>query len=193
MVGLDLARVEERLLRDPWVKQVVVAKQFPATVKIELSLREAVLGIARTESSRKLHYLDREGVAFAPWNPKFELELPILLGVPTTDAAVIALAREWAGLWRSVPELAQVELATLRWDRSLGLQASVAYPLATGSRVHTRIGLGSDSPQLDPAQARGQLQRLAQVINHLSQQGMVARQIWADLGKKIVVKTAPGS
>lgn len=195
LYGLDLKAIEARILAQPWIRKVLVSKRFPHSLLVQAELRTPVLGIAGPHGSQdsQLYYLDGDGVAFAPWNPRYEIELPILLGVSADNFRVVRLAQEWAKLWEGMLAVQGVELSSFTWDESVGLRAHISYPLTQGARVDTQLELGNLSPSQAGEEAREQAQRLAQVIKHLGSKGMVAQQIWADLGKKIVVKTAPGS
>ena len=61
-------------------------------------------------------------------------------------------------------------------------------------RLRTRIDLGREKEVLVEGKLiPDQVQRLTQVFEYLRHNSIAARQIFADAGKKIVVKTAHGS
>lgn len=79
---LDLALVERRLLRNPWVAQVRVARRLPSSVDIEIQEREAaalalVLG--------QLFLVNRQGETFKPVTPQDPTDLPLITGIAVED------------------------------------------------------------------------------------------------------------
>ena len=86
------------------------------------------------------------------------------------------------------------QLSQLQWDVERGFRALVTYPMeppaAAGSKGRTFVDFGQD---LDASAAKAQFERLSKVFQYLSTNRVMARQVWADAGKKIVVKTAHGS
>jgi hypothetical protein len=95
--------------------------------------------------------------------------------------------------WDKTMKLTTGELASMSWSPERGYRAMVIYPLKSdsGGRGRASVELGQNidvSETTDP-----QLERLGRVLDYLSLKSIPARQIWADSGKKIVVRTARGS
>jgi hypothetical protein len=191
LFALDLAGVEERLLAHPWIREVRLMKRFPQTVTISVTFREPRALLQRPTGA--LSYIDADGRIFGSVDlSSSRADLPILSGVHPDDAAriqdTLRLLAEWedAGLARRSP------LSSVSWHPDRGFRALVTYAgrKPAGAHAHrTMIDLGHEFDAEFPSQ----LGRLGHVLGYLSAHDVAARQIWADTGKKIVVRFAHGS
>jgi len=70
--------VEENILKNPWVKNVSVKKEFPKKVYIEIN--EEVVYCLVNDEDGKLYYLSRAGKRLGPANFHEGLDFPVLIG-----------------------------------------------------------------------------------------------------------------
>lgn len=194
---LDLKGIESRVLRNEWIKEVRLQKIFPQTLSIGLTYRTPIAILQKANGG--LSYIDQDGRTFGTMSLSLRTDLPILAGFdaahPTRISAVVHLIHQF----EKAPLATAVKISSITWDAEKGFRALISYPLrgdapAVGSefglRIRAMVDIGSD--MADPALPL-QMGRLAQVVKYLGEKNIVARQIWADSGKKIVVKTAHGS
>ena len=75
--SVDLAHIEKRIGRHPWVRRVLVRREFPRRVIIDVEERtpKAIVAI------RKLYYVDSDGVVFKEVGPGENVKLPLLTGL----------------------------------------------------------------------------------------------------------------
>lgn len=183
LFSLKLTGIEKRLLAHPWIKGTTISKRFPQTVSISVIFREPTAIVQNPDGA--LFYIDSDGTAFAPLNLKSNSDLPVLVGFP---AEQIIPALRFLQSWSSLGLDPKVRVSSLEWDSEKGLQVMATYhlPQAPG-RVRVELGRSFTT---DP---EAQLGRLREVLVYLSKNGIRARQVFADLGKKIVVRIARSS
>ena len=189
LFDLDLKPVEERVLAHPWIREVRLEKHFPQTLSISVVFREPQALMQAENGS--LSYVDTDGRIFGQVDLMVQSDLPIIAssGLEHITEA-LQLIRGW-----DQSELSKAaQLSLLQWDAERGFRAQVTYPLAApaspGARGRTFVDLGQD---IDARAAKAQFERLSRVFQYLRSNRVLVRQIWADAGKKIVVKTARGS
>lgn len=188
LFDLDLKMIEQRILGSPWIGRVNLQKRFPQTLSISVVFREPRALVQQQGGA--LAYADAEGRVFGKANLLLHSDLPILLGFPKERDQLILealkLVREWTA--SSFNELAQ--LSSISWDSEKGYRLTVSYPVSDrGAKARAMIDLGQEIDD----ETTSQLSRLSVVLNYLKSNSIRANQIWADSGKKIVVKTAHGS
>jgi hypothetical protein len=186
LFDLDLAPIEARVLTNPWIREVKLQKHFPQTLSISVSYREPQALLQ--DGNGFLSYLDTDGNSFGEVDLKYQPDLPIVVSNLSKAAHTfdsLKLIRAWGESDLS----AAAQISSLQWDQEQGYRVLVSYPLATG-RGRAWVDLGQD---LDANGGVDHLQRLSRVFRYLSTKSIAARHIWADSGKKIVVRTAQGS
>lgn len=182
LFDLDIESMKQRLLTNSWIKSVTIQKRFPQTVAIDVGFRKPVALFQR--SNGVVSYVDEDGSIFGRVNLMYQPDLPILSGFETSSdrmkQAIVAL-RAW-----SVSQAAKSgQIASLQWDPERGFRALVSYSVGT-RKGRTMLDFGHElEPELDH-----QFDRVAQVLGYVSTRSIAVRQIWADSGKKIVVKLA---
>lgn len=180
---LDLKKVEERILVNSWIREVRIQKRFPQTVSIAVVFREPQALLQQDNGS--LAYVDTDGKFFGKVNLMFQPDLPLLSGLGTENPARTVQALHLVHAWDASPMARTVQLSSLSYDPERGFRALVTYSTRTSTaRAMVDLGQDSDGTQLD---------RLSRVMDYLRQNSVSARQIWADTGKKIVVRTVQGS
>jgi len=191
LFDLDLKSVEKRVLTHPWIRQVNLVKRFPQTLSISVVFRQPQALIQ--ERSGSLAYVDSDGRIFGRVNVLARSNLPLLSGmlsgIAESDSSRIQEALGLAARWEQSELRENARLSALSWDEERGYRAWVTYSVGA-IRARSQVELGKD---VDEAALETQYRRLSGVIRYLSQHSMVANQIWADSGKKIVVRTAHGS
>ena len=75
--SIDLASIEKKIGRHPWVRRVFVRREFPRRVIIDVQERtpKAIVAI------RKLYYVDSDGVIFKEVGPGENVKFPLLTGL----------------------------------------------------------------------------------------------------------------
>jgi len=98
LLAQDLRAAEQRLVTDPWVRSVRLARRLPHTLRVDLVEREAV---ALASLDGEVFLVGPDGEPFKAWSEGDLEDLPVLTGV-TLDALARdrpgALARLGTGL-----------------------------------------------------------------------------------------------
>lgn len=189
LFDLDLESVEKKIRANEWIREVRMLKRFPQTLAIAVSFREPSALLQSGTGS--LAYVDSDGKSFGSVNLIHRSDLPLLSGFSREKSnhriiAALRFIEQWER--SSLGEISQI--ASLNWDSSQGYRALVTYPLQSDlsrKKSRTLLELGQDFG--DPLQ----MERLFKVFQYLTLKSIAAHQIWADIGKKIVVRTAHGS
>jgi hypothetical protein len=183
---LDLEPMENRLTRNPWVKGVVIGKQFPGTLSLKIIERTPVALLS--ESTGRILYLEEDGSTFEDRAMVYPADLPILTGFPAADLPTLKALNQFMRTWFSAERLPGLRLSSLSYDEKSGLKAMVLYPMKNQKLMRTVIELGLN---LDEANGVSSA-HLRQVFDYLSNRSQPASKIWLGDGKKIVVKFSRG-
>jgi hypothetical protein len=180
---LSLPEVEARLLNHEWIREVNLGKRFPKTVKIALKMREPK---AIVQSSKGfLSYVDINGQIFGQVDPMLHLDLPLVSGGERRILDALAVIERW----NHAPVSSVGALAALDFDDQNGFSATIVYTVPGGKRGRPLIHFGeAKGEEFDV-----QLDRLNKIFKYLISRRVLARRIWADAGKKVVVRIVPGS
>lgn len=127
----DLARIEEKIAHHPWVRRVVVRREFPGRIIIDVEERtpKAIIAI------RKLYYVDADGVVFKEVDTGENVKFPMLTGLRAEDimAANPAVRRRIRDAIRLAEMMAQRShsLSEIHFDAPDRLVVyTTAYPVA---------------------------------------------------------------
>jgi cell division septal protein FtsQ len=74
---VDLAAIEKKVARHPWVRRVLVRREFPGRIIIDVEERVPRAIVAM----RKLYYVDSDGVLFKEVGPGENVKYPLLTGL----------------------------------------------------------------------------------------------------------------
>lgn len=187
LFGLDLKSIEARILAHPWIREVKLQKKFPQTLSINVIFRKAV-ALAQLESGM-LTYVDETGKFFDSVNLMIQNDLPLLVGFSSNSdksekESKLQEALNLITMWDSTAFVQKISISSILWEKTRGFRVQVATP--TGRAM---IDMGQEvDGRIEP-----QLQQLKHVFSYLQKNSIPVHQIWADAGKKIVVKTARGS
>ena len=187
LFDLNMAPIESRLLTNPWVKGVVVGKQFPNTLSLKIIERVPVALLSETDG--RVLYLEGDGTTFEDQAMVYPKDLPILSGFRAQNIDELKKINRFISTWFSVEKLPGLKLSSISDDEKLGLRAVITYPLKNQKQMRTvlELGLNVEEASLIPEV------RLKKVLDYLSEHSMSASKIWLGDGKKIVVKISRGS
>jgi len=190
LFDLDLTFIERQLIAQEWVQEFKIQKKFPDTLVLIVTTREPK---AIFQSSKgNLAYVDNRGKIFGSVSLVGPNDLPLLVGF--SSAAKIQEALQLVDRWESSELIHLSWISSVVWDSGKGYRMLVGYPIGSkGAQLSTTARTMVDIGQNIDESLNGKIFRLANVIRYLSGKAIASRQIWADAGKKIVVKTIPGS
>lgn len=186
LFDLNLAVIEKRILKEPWVKEVKLWKQFPQTLSINFILREPCALIQKQNGT--LSYVDRDGKVFGQADTIVRADLPVLSSSLQEDPSRLVNALKLLNTWSSSPIHKFSMLSSVSWDIDRGYRVAATYNLADKNQTTTRtiIDFGYDME----ANFYANIGKLSEVFQYLAERAIVSHSIWADIGKKIFVKTA---
>jgi cell division protein FtsQ len=75
--SIDLAQIEKKIGRHPWVRHVFARREFPRRLIIDVEERSPKAIVAL----RKLYYVDADGVVFKEVGPGEDVKFPLLTGL----------------------------------------------------------------------------------------------------------------
>lgn len=182
LFDLDLKPIEAKLVKHPWVKGVVIGKEFPDTVSLKIVERSPIALVNQPKG--KVAYLEADGTVFEDHSIVYSKDLPILQGFETQNASTMAQARSLLFDWFKEGHFPGMKISFVSFDERLGLRAVIVYPLNNGQLMRPVVEMGLN---LEEALASSQ-PPLKKVLEHLSQKSLSASKIWLGDGKKIVVK-----
>ncbi len=187
LFDLNMKPIEARLLKHPWVKGVIIGKEFPNTVSLKIVERVPIALV--NESRGRVLYLESDGTMFEDQSIVYSKDLPMLQGFAIQNPEVLNQVRDVLFNWFQESRLPGLKVSSLNYDEKLGLRALVSYPLKNGQLMRPVIELGLN---LDEALINSQTS-FRKVLEYLSGKSLPASKIWLGDGKKIVVKMARGS
>ncbi len=184
LFSLDLKKIEARLLAHPWIKEVRLQKKFPQTLSLQVEYRSA-LAIAQ-QNNGLLSYVDSSGKFFDTVDLMIQDDLPLLSGFSDerNHKQKVMDALHLISVWGESGFDAKIQVSSIIWDTVRGFRVQTMTPMG---RVMVDLGQEID------AKTKSQLEQLKEVFAYLEKNSIPVHQIWADAGKKIVVKTARGS
>jgi len=188
LFDLDLGQIEQRILVDPWVRTVQIQKKLPETVQIQVTYREPV---ALLQSKRgPLVYIDQDGTRFGKHSLQRETDLPILHLTEQSPPLVDKQVRDALSIlkgWNQNTVATHAQLSSIAYDpERAGYRVWISYALGKDRRFYSRPVL--QIPQATFEEFQPIFTQLSRVIQYLSDHAVPTRQIFADSGKKVVVK-----
>jgi cell division septal protein FtsQ len=142
LLALDIRAAEQRLLSNPWVRSVNIARKLPHTLRVQLVEREA-LALASLDGS--LFLVEASGEPFKAWQEGDVGDLPVLTGV-TLDALgkdrAGAVARLATGL-SVLSHYDRLPVSQLHRAQEVNLSPDGSVVLSVGARgVSLHLGQG---------------------------------------------------
>jgi len=187
LFDLNMAPIESRLLRHPWVKGVIVGKQFPNTLSLKIVERNPVALL--TEGTGRVLYLENDGTSFEDEAMVYPVDLPILTGFSAKNIDLLKRLHVFIQTWFSPENLPGLKLSSLSYDEKMGLRAMISYPLKNRQQMRTVLELGLNLEEASSVPAH----HLRKVLEYVAGKAQPASRIWLGDGKKIVVKISRGS
>lgn len=187
LFDLNMAPIELRLLRHPWVKGVIVGKQFPNTLSLKVVERDPVALL--TEGNGRVLYLESDGTTFEDEAMVYPGDLPILTGFSVKNVDLLKRLNGFIQTWFSPENLPGLKLSSLNYDEKMGLRAMISYPLKNHQQMRTVLELGLNLEEASAIPAA----HLRKVLEYVAGRAQPASRIWLGDGKKIVVKVSRGS
>jgi hypothetical protein len=187
LFDLNMEPIEARLMRNPWIKGIVVGKQFPGTLSLTVVERNPVALL--TETNGRVLYLEKDGTTFEDQSLNYAKDLPIFTGFSAQNIESLRQANQFILTWFSTQNFPNFKVSSLSKDEKLGLRAVVSTTQKNQKqmRVVVELGLNVEEASLVPHE------RFKQVLQYLSDHSMQASKVWLGDGKKIVVKVLKGS
>lgn len=136
---VDPEAIEKQVARHPWVARVLVRREFPRRVVIEVEEREA----KAVAALGKLYYVDREGFIFKAVENGERTDFPLLTGLKQDDLQYPTsfATRQRIREALSLNDLMAKSPVALSEIRFLPEQGIVVYPV--GYRVALSMGSGN--------------------------------------------------
>ncbi len=187
LFSLDLKSVELKLLKNPWVKGVVISKQFPSTLVLKVIERKPVSIL--NEVSGRIYYVEDQGETFEDKGTPYSKTLPIISGFRASDDQALKRMNEFIANWFGSGVFQELKLSSVSFDLDTGLKALVSFPLKNKQVMRAVLELGQniDEATLIPKE------RFKLILSYLYEHSTPASKIWLGDGKKIVVKVSRGS
>jgi len=175
---LDLPRMGTRVERHPYIKTVILRREFPDTLIVTVQEREPYL-VVQAEEQRFM--LDAEGVVIGPLTPQQDQGLPqltlrqqrVLAAGMRLQQEEVQRALEFVRDYSASPIIGATRLVALTVEES----GTVVLEVAPYS-FKLRVGEG----KLD-----AQLGRLPSVLHYITQQGLTVRSIDLSYRKRVIV------
>lgn len=96
---LNLKPIETRLVKNVWVKGVVLGKQFPNTLSLKVVERVPVALL--NESKGHVFYLEEDGTSFEDQSMVYSKDLPILTGFSADNIYLLKKVNQFITTWFS--------------------------------------------------------------------------------------------
>lgn len=176
LLRLDLEDVSGRLAARPWVKTARLRRVLPATLHVQVEEREPA---AVADIRGVFHLVDREGFVLGPSGPTTADDLPVLLGLPEEDGALVDALRT------GVERLARLRRASPRFFDELS-----ELDVRRSDRIVARLRDGGPLLYLDPDRIDRNLDRFLALRPRLAKRFGAVRTVdlrWRD---RIAVRPA---
>lgn len=180
LFSLNLLPIKKRLLDHPWIDQVRLSKKFPQTVSISVSFKQPIALLQKKNGT--LFYVDQNAKAFAPLELSLSYSLPVVVGASDESLAfIIQFLSEWKqkGMSDAYP------ISSVETNPERGVRFVVTYALGQ-SVGRSMIEFGQKFDVVDEINVR--IARLQEVLAYIQKNNLNAHHVFADLGKKIVVR-----
>jgi len=80
MLDLDIYNLQQRLLKQPFIKSVNINRQYPAALRIRVTEREPIA----TMNVGQIHYVDNDGKILPHVESEVKFDLPVISGIDLT-------------------------------------------------------------------------------------------------------------
>lgn len=195
LFDVDVKEAEKSLRSHEWVSGVKVKRHFPHSLEVLLALRTPKALVQFSKDA--LRYVDHDGFIFGHPDLKSIANLPVFFGFvghPNEIRQALLLIDHWD----SSPLAKSSSISSVYFEPERGFRMLVDYSFKVDEKNHRQVVDNKFRTMIDLGQEIDgrighKLSALSSVIRYLSDRAMPVRQIWAEVDKKIVVKTVRGS
>lgn len=174
-LAVSIDEIEQRLLKDPWIKDVSVKRSLPDGLEISITERAPRFWSLHNGT---MYYTEEDGQRIAPVEASHFVSLPVLEIAKDSEYFAPQLAVVLQSLERGAGDLPKdfLKPALLRLSQARGLEIFI-------EKSKLRLSLGLDDVE-------GNAKRTAKVLRDLEQRGEleIAREIRAHGGKVWVIE-----
>ena len=179
--SMDMETVGRNMEAMPWVKHVVLERDFPHRLKIRIEERRP-LALVNLE---RLYYVDEESNIFAEADEKTGLDFPVVAGLDR-DSLVKGQRDAFKRLDKALDFL-----KAMRGREGVFSWGSISELIVDKKGAITLYAMGSGIPvYLGKDGYESRLRRAEKTLTDLQQKGIKARLIDADFKDKVVVRKA---
>lgn len=187
LFSINLKPIEDRLTKNPWVKGVIISKQFPNTLVLKIVERNPVSLL--NEVNGRVLYIEDDGATFEDRAMVYSKELPMISGFSANDAEKLKRINQFLDSWFGNTGMEKLKVSSISFDPKNGLKAMIVFPLKNNQSMRAVLELGQN---IEEASVIPQ-DRFKKILSYLHDKSIPASKIWLGDGKKIVVKVARGS
>lgn len=168
--SLDLDRARARILADPWISQVTLARRLPGTILIEVTERKPAALVALGDT----FLATAEGEPFKRLEPEDPVDLPLITGLRAD-----ALTEDREGTMRTIRR--GIDLAAEYEHGALAHRAPLEeVHVDTDGTFSVLVGRGAMQLVLGAPPFRRKLDQAARVVAELEKRGAKADSIMLD-------------
>jgi len=178
LLRLNLKRMGEHILQNPWVETVRINRYFPDTVSIVITEREPIAIV----NMGFIYYLDKKGKVFKVLNQGDKLDYPVITGFSEEELAgdpkgtgeALRATCQLLEILREKGAFILADVSEIHYDKGFGFTlftASGALPVKVGSGDFT-----------------AKVERFARIYRELIAQMPSIQYIDLDYNDKIIVK-----
>lgn len=175
---MNLKRMGEHILQNPWVETVCINRYFPDTISITINERQPVAII----NMGFIYYLDKKGTIFKVLNQGDKLDFPVvtgfneeeMVGDPQGTKEALESTCELLNILREKGAFILADVSEIHYDKGYG------FTLFTASgALPVKVGSGDFSAKIE---------RFARIYRDLVVQLPAIHYIDLDFSDKIIVK-----
>ncbi len=178
LLGMNLKRMGEHVLQNPWVETVRINRYFPDAVSIAITEREPVAIV----NMGFIYYLDKKGNIFKVLNQGDKLDFPVVTGFneeelgndPKGSREALEATCELLKILREKSAFILADVSEIHYDKGYGFTLFTA-----AGALPVKIGSGDFSAKVE---------RFARIYQSLLVQLPSIHYIDLDYNDKIIVK-----
>ncbi|MEZ4227413.1 MAG: FtsQ-type POTRA domain-containing protein [Polyangiaceae bacterium] len=169
--ALDTALAEQRVIQDPWIKEVKITRDLPGTLRVELKERSPA---ALASIGDQIYLVTRGGEPFKVMEDGDPFDLPVITGITPTG---VANHRQ-----REVERMASAIEVLRHWER---IDLSKTYPaqevnLTPAGDAVLSVGKNGVALHLGPGPWRKKLLMAERVMLRMSAKGRMPGVVFLD-------------
>lgn len=178
LLRLNLKRMGEQLLQNPWIESVRINRYFPDGVSIAITEREPLAIV----NMGFIYYLDNKGVVFKVLNQGDKLDFPVITGFseeeltsdPKGTKDALLASCELIRILKEKGAFILADVSEIHYDKGFGFTM-----FTSSGALPVKIGAGDFSAKIE---------RFARIYQDLMAQEQKLQYIDLDYNDKIIVK-----